>query len=198
MHLGIGATSPTMYTYMCHSLVVHCPSLQSPARIITLRRGSFQRSANAIKVRTTKRKVYVGLWRAKWPERQAEKVRRSVNGLSAKSRKFVLPQNLLLAYSFFWTRWNTARKKIQFPRVKRNCNRESADILSDVPRVKLCVLGESIMSACHAVCRSNCFTIDQRDSKSERWSSVGFYSAWHREIARGIGEVAIASPSPQA
>lgn len=47
------------------------------------------------------------------------------------------------------------------------CNRESADILSDVPRIKLCVLGES-MSACHAVRRSNCFTIDQRDSESGR------------------------------
>lgn len=47
------------------------------------------------------------------------------------------------------------------------CNRESADVLSDVPRIKLCVLGES-MSACHAVCRSNCFTIDQRDSENGR------------------------------
>lgn len=71
----------------------------------------------------------------------------------------------------------------RYRQVRDPCNRESADVLSDVPRIKLC--GES-MSACHTVCRSNCFTIDQRFRKRALivGGSLLGSASWDRERNR--------------
>lgn len=152
MHLGIGATSPTVSRRdICESrgLVVHCPSLQSPAGMITLRGESFRRSTYAVKV-NGKETLY-RVFAKGGSERQCEKV--SAFGERSIGRepriRLVLDSltRVRLSFLFLFEHEIQRVRKYGLLGVKRNSDGREA-VLANVAvaartRVELKIIGEA-------------------------------------------------------